>query len=72
MSDCIFCDILAGKLPSSIVYRDDTCTALMDIQPVNPGHILVIPNSHATNLAELDAAVGCHFSGPLRGPARTI
>ena len=63
MSDCIFCDILAGKLPSSIVYRDDTCTALMDIQPVNPGHILVIPNSHATNLAELDAAVGCHLFG---------
>jgi histidine triad (HIT) family protein len=61
MSDCIFCDILRGELPSSMVYRDDTCTALMDIQPVNPGHVLVIPNSHARNLAEMDAAVGRHI-----------
>jgi len=58
MSNCIFCDILLGKIPSSIVYQDDTCTAFMDIQPVNPGHVLVIPSSHASNLAELDATVG--------------
>ena len=53
MSDCIFCEILSGKLQSSIVYQDDRCTALMDIQPVNPGHVLVIPNSHVTYLADL-------------------
>ena len=53
MSDCIFCEILSGTLPASIVYQDETCTALMDIQPVNAGHILVIPNSHATYLADL-------------------
>jgi histidine triad (HIT) family protein len=54
MSDCIFCEILSGTLPASIVYQDETCTALMDIQPVNAGHILVIPNSHATYLADLE------------------
>jgi len=53
MSDCIFCEILSGTLPASIVYQDETCTALMDIQPVNAGHILVIPNSHATYLSDL-------------------
>jgi diadenosine tetraphosphate (Ap4A) HIT family hydrolase len=47
MNDCIFCEILSGALQSSIVYQDDECTALMDIQPVNAGHILVIPNFHA-------------------------
>ena len=45
MSDCVFCDILASKLPSSIVIQDDLCVAFMDIQPVNPGHVLVIPKS---------------------------
>ena len=58
MSDCIFCDILSGKLPSSVVYQDDRCTALMDIQPINPGHVLVVPNSHATYLADLEEGVG--------------
>src|SRR5436190_22589442 len=53
MSDCIFCEILSGTLPASIVYQDDTCTALMDIQPVNVGHVLIVPNSHATYLADL-------------------
>jgi histidine triad (HIT) family protein len=53
LNECIFCYILSGKLPSSIVYQDDQCTALMDIQPVNAGHVLVIPNSHATYLADL-------------------
>lgn len=61
MDDCIFCKILLGELPSSIVYQDDKCTALMDIQPVNPGHMLVIPNHHAAYLADLDAKVGGHI-----------
>lgn len=58
MSDCIFCDILSGKLLSSVVYQDERCTALMDIQPINPGHVLVIPNSHAACLADLEEGVG--------------
>ena len=61
MDDCIFCKILSGELPSSIVYQDDQCTALMDIQPVNPGHVLVIPNDHAAYLADLDEQVGGHI-----------
>lgn len=58
MTDCIFCKILAGELPASFVYRGEHCTAFMDIQPVNPGHVLVIPNEHAANLSELNLETG--------------
>ena len=60
MADCVFCDILAGKLPSSIVYQDEVCTAFMDIQPVNAGHLLVISNDHVAGLAGLDPDIGAH------------
>jgi histidine triad (HIT) family protein len=59
--DCIFCAILAGKAPASVVHQDALCTAFMDIQPVNPGHILVVPNMHAASLAELDAETGAQL-----------
>jgi histidine triad (HIT) family protein len=55
MDDCIFCRILAGDAPGSFVYRDEQCAAFMDVQPVNPGHLLVVPTRHAASLAELDA-----------------
>jgi histidine triad (HIT) family protein len=56
MSDeCVFCRILAGELPASFVLRGERVAAFMDIQPVNPGHVLVIPLRHAASLAELDA-----------------
>jgi histidine triad (HIT) family protein len=61
MGDCIFCDILAGSLPASMVYQDDRCAAFMDIQPVNPGHVLVIPNDHAAYLADLDEDTGAQM-----------
>ena len=54
MQNCIFCEILAGRLAASIVQQDEQCTAFMDIRPVNPGHLLVIPNQHAASLAELE------------------
>jgi histidine triad (HIT) family protein len=59
--DCIFCDILAGRAPVSWIYQDDVVVAFMDIQPVNAGHVLVIPRRHATNLAELEAEAGARM-----------
>lgn len=61
MSECIFCQIVTGTLPASIVYRDELCTAFMDIQPVNPGHMLVIPNQHVAYLADLNENTGAHI-----------
>lgn len=61
MSECIFCAIVAGQAPASIVYQDDRCTAFLDVQPVNPGHLLLVPNVHATGLADLPPATGGHL-----------
>jgi histidine triad (HIT) family protein len=55
---CIFCAIVRGEIPASIVAESDTVLAMMDIRPVNPGHALVIPKVHARYLADLDAKVG--------------
>lgn len=60
-TSCIFCKILAGAAPASIIYRDDLVTAFMDIQPVTPGHLLVIPNQHALALAQVDAEAGAQM-----------
>ena len=61
MSDCVFCQILASQLPSSRVYQDEQCTAFLDVQPVNPGHILIVPNCHAAFLSELNAETGAQM-----------
>jgi len=53
MSDCIFCKIVAGEIPSARVYEDDTKIALMDIGPVQPGHTLLIPREHYERLTDL-------------------
>ena len=61
MQSCVFCSIVAGLAPASVVYRDDRCAAFMDIPPVTPGHLLVVPLVHVARLAELDAGVGGHL-----------
>jgi diadenosine tetraphosphate (Ap4A) HIT family hydrolase len=61
MADCTFCAIIAGDLPASVVHRDQVCIAFMDIQPVNTGHVLVVPVEHAAALADLDPDTGAHM-----------
>jgi histidine triad (HIT) family protein len=46
MTDCIFCKIIAGDIPSTNVYRDEQATAFRDINPAAPTHILIVPNRH--------------------------
>jgi histidine triad (HIT) family protein len=58
MDNCVFCRILQGQAEGSVVYEDEACVALLDIQPVNPGHILVIPRVHASYLSELAENTG--------------
>jgi len=57
MSDsCIFCKILAGDIPGTIVYRDEQATAFRDIQPAAPTHILIVPNRHIDSVNMLEEA----------------
>ena len=48
--DCIFCKIVAGEVPATIVDEDESTVAFMDINPATRGHALVIPREHATDL----------------------
>jgi histidine triad (HIT) family protein len=61
MPNCIFCDILADRAPASFIHRDDLCVAFMDIRPVNPGHVLVVPRIHAALISGLDEVTVGHM-----------
>ena len=54
MTDCIFCKIIKGEIPSSKVYEDEEILAFKDINPAAPIHILVIPKKHVKSLLELE------------------
>jgi len=57
--DCVFCKIVRRELPASIVREDASTLAFMDIRPMNPGHVLVIPKAHAAYVEDLPSeAVG--------------
>ena len=55
MSDCLFCKIIAGDIPSNKVYEDDLCYAFYDIDPQAPTHFLVIPKAHIGSVSEISA-----------------
>lgn len=52
-SDCLFCKIIAGEIPSSKVYEDDKVYAFRDINPEAPVHVLIIPKAHISSANEL-------------------
>jgi histidine triad (HIT) family protein len=58
---CVFCGIVQGVAPASMVYADHLVVAFMDIRPVNTGHVLVVPRFHASCIAELDSETGGHI-----------
>lgn len=55
MSDCLFCKIIAGKIPSNLVYEDETVYAFRDIAPQAPTHILVVPKVHISDCSGITA-----------------
>ena len=64
MSDCLFCKIAEGQIPSNKVYEDEVCYAFYDIDPQAPTHFLVIPKMHIASVAEVtedNAAVAAHI-----------
>jgi histidine triad (HIT) family protein len=62
VSDCLFCKLIAGQIPATIVYQNDHVVAFKDITPQAPTHVLVIPRRHIASLNDLapgdDALVG--------------
>ena len=56
MTDCIFCKLVEGKIPSRKVYEDDEVLAFHDINPVAPVHFMIIPKRHVDSLAHCDAS----------------
>ena len=51
--DCIFCKIIAGQIPSDVVYTDNKVIAFRDINPLAPVHLLIIPREHITTLNDI-------------------
>ena len=65
MTNCLFCKIIAGDIPGTVVHQDDSIVALRDINPQAPLHLLIIPRRHIATLNDLqpsdDALVGSMF-----------
>ena len=57
MTDCIFCKIIAGEIPTDKFYEDDDVIAFMDIRPVSRGHSLVVPKKHSEDILDAEEAV---------------
>lgn len=53
MEECVFCKIMRREIPASVVYENDILLCFMDIEPINKGHILIIPKNHVLDLDEL-------------------
>ena len=54
MSDCIFCRIIAGEIPSQKVYEDEKMIAIKDVSPAAPVHVLLLPKKHYDNIMTAD------------------
>lgn len=61
MSDCLFCKIIAGDIPSTKIYEDEHVFAFMDIGPLTKGHTLLIPKEHVANVFEMSEDVASHL-----------
>jgi len=59
----VFTKILEGQLPGRFVYRDDRCAAFLTIEPLSPGHTLVVPNMEVEHWIDLDPTLASHLMG---------
>ena len=71
MDDCLFCRIVAGKIPATVVYEDDHVMAINDVFPRAPFHVLVVPRKHVERLSDLeDEPLGGRLLQAVRKVAR--
>jgi histidine triad (HIT) family protein len=71
-TNCIFCKIVRGEIPSSLVLETDEAVAFLDIHPVNLGHVLVVPRQHHADLTELPASLAGHVGALLPRLCRAV
>ena len=69
---CVFCAIVAGEAPASVVWEDALAMAFMDLHQENPGHVLVIPRNHIVDILELDDRTGAALMGGTTRVARAV
>lgn len=72
MDNCIFCNIISGKIPSSKIYEDDQVLAFLDITQTTPGHTLLIPKKHVRNVLDMDAELASKTFSRLPKIARAL
>ena len=63
MKDCVFCKIIAGKIPADVVVRDENFIVMNDIAPASPGHCLIIPKKHYETVFDMPATLGTELLG---------
>jgi histidine triad (HIT) family protein len=69
---CVFCRIIRGEIPSARVLETDHAVVLLDINPLNPGHALIVPRAHHAHLGELPADISAHAGSLLPRICRAI
>lgn len=75
MSDCLFCKIIAGEIPSNKVYEDDEILAFNDVAPQAPVHFLIVPKKHMASLDDTtdeDAALLAHIMLKIKDIAKDL
>ena len=70
--DCIFCKIVKGEIPSYKLYEDELILAILDVNPVFPGHTLIIPKVHTLDINSIDEEVLCHIMKKAKDIANTL
>jgi histidine triad (HIT) family protein len=72
VTGCVFCEIVAGRAPADFVHQDELTVACIDPRQHNPGHVLVIPRTHVSDLRELDPRTGAAVMSTLIRIARAV
>jgi histidine triad (HIT) family protein len=71
-SECVFCEIMAGRAPADIVYEDDLTVVFIDPRQHNPGHVLVVPRTHINDIKQLDPRSGAALMNTMVTMARAV
>ncbi|MHC4697971.1 MAG: HIT family protein [Planctomycetota bacterium] len=70
--DCIFCKVVAGEIPASVIFENESVVAFLDIGPLAEGHVLIIPRAHHAKLSDLSAPECAQLGSVLPKVARAL